>query len=65
MITNQALVEARDDGGGFCFFCFERADDLPSPYCSHCESCGHRTVLPAATILDFIAQLDLEGDAEG
>lgn len=60
MISLSLLREAHEDGAGYCLFCGTRNDDLESPYASHCESCGHLTVLPAATILAFLHWIDFE-----
>ena len=62
MISRLELEEAHQDGAGFCLFCAARSDDLPSPYASQCDECGHTLVVPAATILTFLAWLDLEDD---
>ena len=55
MITEKDLLEAYQDGAGYCLFCGEREDDLPSPYASECSNCGHQTVIPAIMILTLLA----------
>ena len=62
-ITRTMLRAAHSEGGGFCMFCGEREDDLPSPYINECSNCGHPTVVPATMILTFLAWVE-EGDED-
>jgi hypothetical protein len=63
MLTYKQLNDARLDGAGYCLFCGEREDDLPSPYTNECSNCGHPTVIPATMILTLLAWIK-QGDSD-